>query len=93
MVYESILTSGVGWVPPVPGGLWAKTASVFYEGPSLGTYRRGNAAQKIIEMFLIEHLGSRRSGESRGGNEIGSRFALEKKSIPLGLWMVHSYVN
>ena len=37
--------------------------------------------------------GRRRSGEVRGGNEIGSRFGLEKKSIPLGLLKVHSYAN
>ena len=57
-------------------------ACVFYAGPSLGTLSSNKATQKILEMNLVEHLGSTRSGESRERNEIGSRFALEKKVLP-----------
>ena len=37
------------------GGLWAKMACLFYAGPSLGTLKTKDAAQKILEMILIEH--------------------------------------
>ena len=76
MVDRSLLTLGVGQVPPGPVGWGAKMAPLFYAGPSPGTLSRGNATQKILEMILIEHLGSE---ESRRGNEIGP---LEKKVLP-----------
>ena len=51
------------------------------------------SAGDCIEMILIEHLGSRRSGESRGGMKSDHDLNLKKKGSPLGVLTVHSYVN